>query len=125
MTKSIARGTEGEGPMEKGIRLYEEGAVVDFGDGFFAVLSESAPAHTPHRYLVDAERETCECGDFVHRNRTCKHIAAATMFAAKQAPKTPTRRESARAQRKPSRFSGEWTAEIPSDADFERMGVAV
>lgn len=73
-------------------------------------------------YEVDLLEETCDCPDHARGGNICAHIIAATIFAAKS-----PRREGAvepRPKRKPSRFSGDWTADIPSDEAISRIGAS-
>ena len=68
----------------RGLDLYStrEAEIVDLGDGFVLVPSCAGE----HTYLVDSERETCECPDHERTHTTCKPLVAAIIHRAKEGP---------------------------------------
>ena len=65
--------------MERGIRLFCERGdeIIEVEPGIYKVPSYSGEA----TYTVDLNRERCSCPD---RTTRCKHLFAATIFAAKK-----------------------------------------
>lgn len=85
------------------------------GRGWYRVPGCSGGTYTVYLAVLGGE-EYCECPDFGHRERNCKHIYAATLYRAKQTARR--RREAAEARRERRiMFS---PAQI--SANLERMG---
>lgn len=55
--------------------MAREYRITGHGDSFFTVESSEGRS-----YLVNTERETCECSDFIYRGGPCKHIRMAREF---------------------------------------------
>ncbi len=73
--------------MERARELLSQGKVSPGrAPGQYFVRSQSKPV----TYFVSLNppwKPTCTCPDFTHRQRLCKHILAARMYAARRKPR--------------------------------------
>ncbi len=70
--------------VQRGRELYRQHAE-DFvyRNGVWIIASDTVAGRS---YEVNLVRETCECADFEHRGRPCKHIYGARLAHAKSSP---------------------------------------
>jgi len=62
---------------ERGLELYRSGGIERIARDVYMVPSCS---RRRVEYLVDLERQSCECFDSRHRGHHCKHLYAALLY---------------------------------------------
>lgn len=71
-----AANPEGAGRLERGVQLALHHGLEPQGGGVYLARGSRAGDW----YLVDVPARTCECGDFRHRQVTCKHLLGALLL---------------------------------------------